>query len=545
MGEPVSAFIITALGVAEGSFAAAAITAAVNVAISVGVSYAANALLAPDLDNPDRGRDVTSRQSNDPQRIILGKARVFGTLVGEYAYHSASTTHPANTLVRQQVLAGHEIDGIESLIVDGETVTWNQVTGDSFTGGNDGAVTSSPFLRPYRPEPIGGTPIDINSFLTVSHGLGKADQPADAMLRALAPSYWRSTDRLRGLAYLAWHARLNPSMFSGEPQIGAVVRGLKVHDPRDPASDPIDPATWKWSDNNILLAAHCDRFEYGPRGDSVLSLPGRVREAKWTDFDMIADGADKCDELRQVTEFLSEKRYRCWGTALASEDPENVISKIMGACAGWHARPSGVFRAWPGAYYPPVQGFSLGDDDILDGFEVQNRRSVAESAGGVSGEYISPDDNWKQIAYPAVKDPEITGEPRYLDLPLIYSPSPYQCQQVAQIELNRRAARKRVSGPVKLKALVFSAGDSVPFTFARENIAGEAFLIESWQQGTDDEGVAIIEISGVEMRAEDYADPPYIEPTLRPLPVDIRANRVAPGFSGTLTGAAIYDVISE
>jgi hypothetical protein len=545
MGDPISTFIITALGVTEGSFLAGAIVAAVDFAIVAGVSYGANALFGPDVESPDRGRDVVSRQANDPQRIILGKARVFGTLVGETAYHSASTTHPANTLVRVQVLAGHEIDGIDSLIVGGETVSWNSVTGDSFAGGSDGAVTTAPYRRPYRPEPIGGDPIDIDSFLTVSHGLGKDDQPADAMMRALAPSYWRSTDRLRGLAYLAWHARLNPSMFNGEPQVAAVVRGLKVHDPRDPDSDPIDPDTWTWTENNILLAAHYDRFEYGPLQDLVLNLPGRVREEKWTDWDMIADGADKCAELRQVTEFYSEKRYRCWGTALSNEDPERVISRIMGACGGWRARPSGVFRAWPGAYYPPVQGFAVGEGDILDGFGAQNRRSVSESAGGVSGEYYSEEDNWKKIPYPAVKREGLTGEPRYLDLPLDYSPSPYQCQQIAQIELRRRAARWRVSGPIKLKGLLFSAGDTVSITYSREGIENMPVLVEDWAQSTDEEGVPIIEIMGVELREADFSDPPYIEPTLRPLPVDIRPNRTPPGFNGGITGGAIYDEISE
>ncbi|MDJ0921039.1 MAG: phage tail protein [Henriciella sp.] len=533
MGEAVAGAIVSYAGLTGTSAVIAEVVLAA--AINAGIAYGANALLMPRPEFGDREREFASANVTNPHDVILGRARTYGTVVGEHSFHEWDSSRKPQQLARMIVLAGHKCAEIESLMIDGETLAWNKVDGASWAGPNQGAITSSPYNKSYTSR---GT--DVASRLMVSHGLGGEDQVADAMMLALAGDYWTPEHRLQGRTYIGFVMKSDSSVFEvGAPNVGAVIKGLEVHDPRDPNSDPVDPATWSWTDNLILLAAHFERSIYGPRQNLVAHLPGKVAPPAETDWAQIADGADICDEIVPTVNGGSEKRYRLSAVIQASEDPQTVLGRILGSAAGWHARPGGVFRAWPGAYYPPVQGFSLNETDFVGPTEFPYRTSSADRAGGIRGEFISEDDNWRRVAYPEVVQPDLPGAPRMLDLNQPLTPSPYQAQRVARIVLRQRRRGEGCNGALNMKGMAIAPGDVVPITFEPEGLEAVPHLISTWALTEEPEtGRLASDITSTAHVESDFADPDAATPLTEYVSEDsdtVSGNQIPPGQVGEIS----------
>lgn len=526
MGAQVAAWVVTTIGVTGK--AAAVVSAVVTTAVNVGISYGASALLAPNQDFPNQGREFVTRGTTDPQTIVFGRSLVRGTAIAEYAFNPAGSGKKNNSFMRVQALAGHELDAIESFKVNGETC---EVSGS-------GRALTAPYNKSANwPGVALAAPI-----LTIYSGLGASDQIADANLIDHTDGFWRTSDRLQGLAWLAFVMRTDKKAFaSGLPDVSAIVRGLKVHDPRDEDSDPVDPSTWNWTDNPILLAAHFDRFELGPRGEMVGDLPGRVAPESATDWSQVEDEADACDEMIDRGDGELEKRYRCWGQATTAEDPETVLQKIMGSCSGWHVRQGGVFRPWAGRYHAPTTVIT--PPDFTGPVSVRHRRSVAEQAGGVRGKFVSPDDNYRAVSYPDVVEENVAGTPRFMELPLPMTPSPWQAQRQAFIELKRRRAGKRLSGPLNLKGLLTGAGDTASISFPSERLVEETMLIRDWTMQQGEDGKPEFDIVA-ETHSPAHYTYPELSPPIAPEPPlggGGSAARVPPGAPQILNPRPTYE----
>ena len=68
-------------------------------------------------------------------------------------------------------------------------------------------------------------------YMTVNVHTGADDQAYDNLLTG-ANAGWTSTHRLRGVAYVAIKLKWDADVFSGVPEITALVNGRKVYDPR-------------------------------------------------------------------------------------------------------------------------------------------------------------------------------------------------------------------------------------------------------------------------------------------------------------------------
>lgn len=137
------------------------------------------------------------------------------------------------------------------------------------------------------------------------------------------------------------------------------------YDPRDPAQDPADAATWRWSDNAalVLLAYLHDESGYG--------LPfGEIDLASFVAL------ADVCDEdvplLRPNPDGApSEKRYRSWGTYTFDEERATVLARYLSACdAELDQDAQGRVTVRGGRWQAPT--FTITEDMVLgwDRYEV-------------------------------------------------------------------------------------------------------------------------------------------------------------------------------
>lgn len=151
-----------------------------------------------------RSRMQTVRSPIEPRRVVFGQVMVSGPLA--YMEVSGSGNEYLHLIV---MLAGHEIHSINDVYFD-----------DNKVGAQDGSgnVTAGKYSGKAR----------------IRRLLGAASQVADTDLVSESAGKWTSDDRLRGIAALYVRLRRDDTVYvTGAPQVRAVVRGLKVYDPRD------------------------------------------------------------------------------------------------------------------------------------------------------------------------------------------------------------------------------------------------------------------------------------------------------------------------
>lgn len=143
------------------------------------------------------------RQAITEHRIVYGECRVSGAIL-------YIGTSPNNQYLNMIVhLASHEIDAIDELIVNDESVPIDALDGS-------GAIISGKYA----------------GFITVKRYLGTDTQTADATLLA-ETSDWTAAHRLQGLAYMYLRIKWDRDKFpSGIPNFSAWVRGKKCIDTR-------------------------------------------------------------------------------------------------------------------------------------------------------------------------------------------------------------------------------------------------------------------------------------------------------------------------
>lgn len=122
-------------------------------------------------------------------------------------------------------------------------------------------------------------------FVTATHYTGTTGQGVDPTLAAVIPGF--DNDMVlsfRGESIGIAHSVLVFDNASAGILPAAVIRGLKVYDPRDGFQQLINPATWTYSDNPSLCAANFHANKVYGRGGSV-------------DWDSVMSAADANDEL--------------------------------------------------------------------------------------------------------------------------------------------------------------------------------------------------------------------------------------------------------
>ena len=305
MAETIAAALITA--VAGAAYATGTVlvvtTALVSIGISVGVSMLAQAFLAPS----QRSVPPSDRQFID-QTPLGSCIRSYG--VDRNAGHQIFMQVVDGVLYRVVAHNYGRIDGIVALHIDDNLVTLDA----------QGDVAEAMYRKQS------GAPI-----VNIATRIGD-DAPAHyARLGAAVPEW--TTDHLgRGVASSCIEIKTISQerfieMFPNveRTRLRVTFRGALIWDPRDPAQDPADEATWTWSDNAALVILDYLRHESG------FALP-----FEWIEPELAAwiEAADIADELVDEAGGGQVARYRLWGTYRFDERPADVLAQMLAACNG-------------------------------------------------------------------------------------------------------------------------------------------------------------------------------------------------------------------
>jgi hypothetical protein len=451
----------------------------------------------------NRGMNITTRQAASFRQIIYGQQRVGGVMI--YQSTTGSSHDQWNATI---VLAGHEIDSIENLYLDGRQVFWQGSgvgwavrNGVGFGGIADGANHTGPDGSQYN---FGGSG---HSGLYCEVRYGDQTDPAGSNSPGVATwtgspasvigaltandANWAEDGEgnypwVAGCAYLYLKIEYNTNLFPSFPEIRITVNGKNnIYDPRT--------STTGFTTNWALVAADVITDPVFGLGD------GTVNQAQ-----LIA-AANVCDEQIEVaalsaTSATYEAQYATNWHYDTSMAPGDALSTMMSGAAGRLSRIGGEWYITP-AYW---QGASATWDEnaLLAPPQWKPNRSVRDLFNRVSGTYTAPNFPWNvtgnlydsngfydgsiqnnfAFAFQPTNYPEYAADvlhgfssdqyltadggiqhPKELSLPTVLSVT--QAQRVAKINLLRNRQQGSGSFTMGLPSYRIQPCDVMQFTF--------------------------------------------------------------------------------
>lgn len=357
MAEAIAIWIITAVAgaAAAGGAVLAVTTFLVGLAISVGISVLAQLFLnrAPEAKPSDRQFIVAApimARVRAYGRVRLGGAQIFvatenGSMLRVVAHHDG------------------EVDDVEEHIIDDTTVSLD----------GDGWVTNEKYQFKGYPA------------IRIRWRIGDTDPAPYTDLTARVPE-WASTSLGKGVAHsLTEFVGVPLQHFTEYYPNGErtaykqTVKASRIWDPRDPAQDADDAATWLWSDNAALVCLDHQRHAMG------LRLP-----LDWIspEIETWKTAADICDEAMPLAAGGEVARYRAWGSYSYDERPGDVQSRILATCNGRIMfGASGGIGLSVGVWTQPT--VELGDDAIVD-YDIASGSEAPDAANVLTASYVEP-----------------------------------------------------------------------------------------------------------------------------------------------------------
>ena len=445
-GIPITAIIAGAIGISAGTVGYAVIGAFVNLAISTGLSMLAKAF------SPKRSSalsvqptQVTVIEPLADRRLVYGRTRVSGTII--------YLTTSENNQYLHYVIAVCEgpVDAIETVYLNDDALVLD----------GSGTATTGTWAGKARVRMYDGT-----------------QTAADSLLVAESGGQWTSSHIGYGIAYLYVRLKYDSSVAAmGRPNITAVVRGLKVFDPRTSVT--------AWSANPALcLRDYLIRTR--AKGGVGVNDPVTASAPILTfidDANFIAQ-ANICDETVALNGGGTEKRYECHGYFDLSPDnePQERAQRFLSAMAGKPDPQAGLWRVYAGAWRG--SSFSITDDHIVGSITVTTRRSLSQQFNAIKGSYLSPESRWTASDYPAITssafEAEDGGNRVYKDLDLPFTTSVSMAQRIAKIALYRSRLQMSVTMKCSLAVYAVAIGDVVSVTHDRWGWTAKTFEVTDW-----------------------------------------------------------------
>ena len=240
-----------------------------------------------------------------------------------------------------------------------------------------------------------------------------------------------------------------------------------------------DPSTFEPTDNPALLWLHYKLF--------LQNRPLAKERIAWK---MVADAADKCDELVPIPDpetgaigTATEKRYTCnivWSLGGGVSDRQN-IDATLNTCLGREVRNNGKW----GIILPPAPA-DLVAQGTLTTLDFIGRRTYDskrdERYGSVSGTFTDPDKNYDLVGFPDRRDPtEIArrGFEKNLNIDLRGCTTHTQCQRIANLMLKRsNGEQETFEAGAGWKALKYQPGGIIAVDHRKLWASPKNFFVE-------------------------------------------------------------------
>jgi len=286
----------------------------------------------------------------------------------------------------------------------------------------------------------------------------------------IGTNIWGPQHLGKGIARLHLRYKWDSDKFpQGLPNVTAMVKGAKVYDPRDTSQSPTDPASWKYTNNSALCAAH------------FLHMRKNVPYSRIVKGALIT-AANICDEPVAKAGGGTEKRYTTNGVYIYDQNPLDALEELADTMAGSIVDAGGTWTIKAGAWTAPV--VNLDDSDMVSEFRCSPRFTRAETYNGVRGTYFSPENDWAAADFPAVKNDTYRdwdgGQRLWKDVAYSYITSPSQAQRVAKIDLEKNRQQITIEADFKLKALRAQPGDNITLTRPNLGWVNKPFEVQKW-----------------------------------------------------------------
>jgi hypothetical protein len=475
------------------------VTAIINVAISIGLSYISKKLAAKAQEKA-RKKAERDRAANAGSILDIqygeGQPRIvaIGTVVtaGQAVYDNTFGT--ANkTLQRVLKLSDFRCTALSRVAVDNEWVTLGSL--DATKGY---PITSGEYSGLIWVKFLSGSQTTADTYLTAN------DNPNGR---------WSADHKGIDCCYVIVTCEYDDEKMSSVPEMLFEIDGAPLYDLRKDTSVGgsgshrwNDVTTWEFSENPIL-AEYCYRMgfytgTYGSGHDTFCGMGMAQSELDYARYDT---AADICD---QVVE--GEARYRVSTFLEADNEHGNNIEDLMLACAGMVVE--GVTGPFPilGASQTPVA--TLTNDDLVADAPVEFRlhRPVSEVVNTVSGVYSEPNFGYSETGYSKQQlAASVTADRRTIDYNLNFPmvPSKRQAEQLASIYLseNRFEATKTVTvGP---RWQVLEVGDWITWTNDEDGAASRDYqIVQMAIAALDSDQPRVVQLTLQERDDSIYAD---------------------------------------
>ena len=414
-------------------------------------SMAASKLLAPKTpgfsDSSLADRTQMVRSPIAARQIVYGETKVSGVLV------YISTTGTKNEFLHLVIaLAGHEVEEIGDVYFNDEL---------ALTGA--GSAASGRFT----------------GYAEIYKKLGADTQTAQTDLitatAGLTNGKWTSAHRLRGIAYIYVQLKWSDQIWAGGiPNVSAMVKGKKVHDPRT--------ATTAYSSN----AALCLR-DY--LTDSTYGLGLTTSEIDDTAFTAAANICDEQVQVLPASPTTYENRYESNGVLYTSASPDDNIGKLLTAMGGLIAYSGGKVIPYAAGYRIPT--VTLTDSDFAGPISVQTKTSSRDRVNAVKGVFVSEKSEWQPTDFPPQTSTTYYAQDNSIrywrDVVLPMTTSSSAAQRIARIELQRARQEVTFTARFRLDAMQVRAGDTVMVTLSKFGWSSKVFEVLEWHFVADGE----------------------------------------------------------
>jgi hypothetical protein len=331
---------------------------AIITAVSVGVSYvqARKAQKAAKKTADDMAGVLVNKESNiEPIPVIYGERRVGGVRV--YMKTHGQTKNEYLTMA--VVVAEGEVNSVSDLRID------------------DIPITDPRFSGLYNYE----------------YKLGSDGQTKSTVLAGSSPAGWTDDHKLSGVAYIAIRLKWDQDVFSGIPDITAVVKGKKIYDPRLDStvsggsgthrSD--DPSSWSWSDNPAL----CIR-DYLTNSRHGKGLPDSS-----IDISSFIEAANDCDNFTVTPYSGGPSSHKIFQTNIVLDTGKDLFENVQTMLLGCR----GFLPFTKGKYALKIDQASssqldLTIDNIIGGLSIA-APSKSEKFNRVVAKFPNPSTSWQ------------------------------------------------------------------------------------------------------------------------------------------------------
>ena len=500
-----SAAVATFL-VVEATFLTSAIAfglnAAVGVAASLGLSFAAKALAGNKNESASSAADHFGVQGalagggDVPRSFNVGYSVTAGSLV--YANTSGGDTTTPNAYLHQ-VIALSDMPGgtLEEVWINGELCTLD------LPGVQDVGYPVNEYKK-------GGA-----EFLWIKYYDGTqtvADPFLVSTFSADPNRPYESTRVGTGVAYVICTSLVEDTLFTnGVPTFKFALSGMPLYDPTKDSTNGgsglhrwADPATWGGDgDNfpvvqayNIMRGVYFDDvWLYGLQRMTSARLPA----ANWN------AQIEKCR-----ADLGGFPTYRSGGQINVNAQIANTVEAFLTACQGRVSEIGGSYKIRVGA--PDSPTFSFTDDDILS-TEPQSFApffGLADSINGITSSGPDPAQGWNTSVNPPIYDEDFEfedGSRRLLANPSFdfvpYLPQRQRLQASALAEARRARRHNLVFGPA---FWTVEPGDVGAWTSVRNNYTSKQFRAD----GALDKANLDVALNLTEVDSADYDPPVYI-----------------------------------